>query len=87
MRRDGTLICYPDWISHHGGPAQQSSRGGARLMRRMSMFWGCTMPVRFPFGEEPAVAPRALGVESVDLGSFVWCPETGAFWARGSWIA
>jgi heterodisulfide reductase subunit B/heterodisulfide reductase subunit C len=45
-------------------------------MRRMSMFWGCTIPARFPFIEKATrLALHDLGVEPVDLPGFTCCPE------------
>jgi heterodisulfide reductase subunit B/heterodisulfide reductase subunit C len=42
----------------------------------MTMFWGCTIPARFPFIEKATrlVLPE-LGVEPVDLAGFTCCPE------------
>jgi heterodisulfide reductase subunit B/heterodisulfide reductase subunit C len=46
-------------------------------MRRMSIFWGCTIPARFPFIEKSSrLALEALGVEPVDVAGFTCCPET-----------
>jgi heterodisulfide reductase subunit B len=43
----------------------------------MSMFWGCTIPARFPFVEKATrVALRSLGVEPIDVPGFTCCPET-----------
>ncbi len=45
-------------------------------MRRMTMFWGCTIPARFPFIEKATrVALQDLGAEPVDLAGFTCCPE------------
>ena len=53
------------------------SRGGVRTMRRMTMFWGCTIPARFPFIEKATrLVLRDLGVEPVDLPGFTCCPLT-----------
>ncbi len=45
-------------------------------MRRMAVFWGCTIPLRFPFLEQSTrlVLP-ALGIEPVDVPGFTCCPE------------
>ena len=46
-------------------------------MRRMSIFWGCTIPARFPFIEKATrLALHELGVEPVDVAGFTCCPET-----------
>lgn len=46
-------------------------------MRPMSLFWGCTIPARFPFIEKASrVVLRDLGVEPVDVAGFTCCPET-----------
>lgn len=41
------------------------------------MFWGCTIPTRFPFIERSvrAVLPQ-LGIEPVDTPGYTCCPET-----------
>jgi heterodisulfide reductase subunit B len=41
------------------------------------MFWGCTIPARFPFIEKSTrlVLP-ALGIEPVDTAGYTCCPET-----------
>ena len=52
------------------------SRGGERAMRRMTMFWGCTIPARFPFIEKSTrLALRELGVEPVDAGGLHLLPR------------
>ncbi|OFW56562.1 MAG: hypothetical protein A2133_08610 [Actinobacteria bacterium RBG_16_64_13] len=41
------------------------------------MFWGCTIPARFPFIEKSTrLALDGLGVEPVDVPGFTCCPET-----------
>jgi len=41
------------------------------------MFWGCTIPARFPFIEKSTrLALGDLGVEPVDVAGFTCCPET-----------
>ena len=46
-------------------------------MRRMSIFWGCTIPARFPFIEKATrLALAGLGVDAVDVAGFTCCPET-----------
>jgi heterodisulfide reductase subunit B len=43
----------------------------------MSMFWGCTIPARFPFIEKATrLTLHELGVEPVDVAGFTCCPET-----------
>jgi heterodisulfide reductase subunit B len=43
----------------------------------MSMFWGCTIPARFPFIEKATrLALHELGIEPVDVPGFTCCPET-----------
>jgi len=46
-------------------------------MRRMTVFWGCTIPARFPFIEKSTrlVMPE-LGIDLVDAEGFTCCPET-----------
>lgn len=40
------------------------------------MFWGCTIPARFPFIEKATrLALHDLGAEPVDLAGFTCCPE------------
>ncbi len=40
------------------------------------MFWGCTIPLRFPFLERSArLTLPALGVELADVAGFTCCPE------------
>jgi heterodisulfide reductase subunit B/heterodisulfide reductase subunit C len=46
-------------------------------MRRMTMFWGCTIPARFPFIEKATrLALGDLGLDPVDADGFTCCPET-----------
>lgn len=46
-------------------------------MKQLSLFWGCTIPARFPFIEKATrVALEALGVDIVDVAGFTCCPET-----------
>lgn len=46
-------------------------------MRRMTMFWGCTIPARFPFIEKSTrLVVRELGIDPVDAEGFTCCPET-----------
>jgi heterodisulfide reductase subunit B len=61
-----------------GGDGRASSNmGGARKMRKMSVFWGCTIPARFPFIEKATrLTLRELGVEPVDVAGFTCCPLT-----------
>jgi len=41
------------------------------------MFWGCTIPARFPFIEKATrLTLRELGVDPVDVAGFTCCPET-----------
>lgn len=41
------------------------------------MFWGCTIPARFPFIEKATrLALLKLGVDAVDVPGFTCCPET-----------
>ena len=43
----------------------------------MSIFWGCTIPARFPFIEKATrLALTGLGVDAVDVAGFTCCPET-----------
>lgn len=45
-------------------------------MRRMTIFWGCTIPARFPFVEKATrLCMQELGVELVDVDGFTCCPE------------
>lgn len=46
-------------------------------MRQLSMFWGCTIPTRFPFIEKATrLTLQRLGVSIVDVEGFTCCPET-----------
>ncbi|MCL5736753.1 MAG: heterodisulfide reductase-related iron-sulfur binding cluster [Actinobacteria bacterium] len=46
-------------------------------MKQLSVFWGCTIPARFPFVEKATRLVLAdLGAKIVDLGGFTCCPET-----------
>ncbi len=41
------------------------------------MFWGCTIPARFPFIEKATrLVVRELGIDLVDADGFTCCPET-----------
>ena len=45
-------------------------------MRRMTIFWGCTIPARFPFVEKATrLCMAELGVELADIDGFTCCPE------------
>lgn len=46
-------------------------------MRPMTVFWGCTIPARFPFIEKATrLVARELGIDLVDADGFTCCPET-----------
>jgi heterodisulfide reductase subunit B len=46
------------------------------MIRRFSMFWGCTIPARFPFIEKSTrLALDLLDAEVVDTDGFTCCPE------------
>lgn len=46
------------------------------MIKRFSMFWGCTIPARFPFIEKSTrLALDLLGAEPVDTDGFTCCPE------------
>jgi heterodisulfide reductase subunit B len=46
-------------------------------VKQVSLFWGCTIPARFPFIEKATrIALDRLGVEIVDVAGFTCCPET-----------
>ena len=45
-------------------------------MKRFSIFWGCTIPARFPFIEKSTrLALDVLGAEVVDIDGYTCCPE------------
>lgn len=46
-------------------------------MKHLSLFWGCTIPGRFPFIERATrAALERMGVGIVDVAGFTCCPET-----------
>ena len=46
------------------------------MIRRFSMFWGCTIPARFPFIEKSTrLALDLLDAEVVDTDGYTCCPE------------
>ncbi len=46
------------------------------MIKRFSMFWGCTIPARFPFIEKSTrLALDLLGAEPLDVEGFTCCPE------------
>ncbi len=46
-------------------------------VKQLSLFWGCTIPARFPFIEKATrIALHRLGMEIVDVAGFTCCPET-----------
>jgi heterodisulfide reductase subunit B len=46
-------------------------------MKRVSVFWGCTIPARFPFIEKATrLALGDVGAELVELDGFTCCPES-----------
>jgi len=50
------------------------------------MFWGCTIPARFPFIEKSTrVVLDDLGVEPVDVPGFTCCPETTLVRPANEW--
>ena len=60
----------------HPGIRIDGESSGEQSMRRMSIFWGCTIPARFPFVEKATrLCADELGVELVDIAGFTCCPE------------
>ncbi|MBC7292895.1 MAG: hypothetical protein H5T84_02085, partial [Thermoleophilia bacterium] len=46
-------------------------------MRQATVFWGCTIPARFPFIEQATrLALPLVGLDLVDAPGFTCCPET-----------
>lgn len=46
-------------------------------MKQLSLFWGCTIPARFPFIEKATrLSLERMGVGIVDVPGFTCCPET-----------